>query len=143
MNENASLKNKKSTEIQLASASGQPVTKNSRISKYKMQDDTTSSQPVFASPEEIAISKGHRIFTQIPKFENNGKRDLWAFNKWKEIGALNLKKLVRDGYLFIETNEVEDTRATELARLHAQPHKENESKISKKMKMTYPFRFDY
>ena len=76
-----------------------------------MQDD----DPVIKkelSHESIAIAKGHRIFTQVPKFENNGKRDLWAFNKWKEIGALNLKKLIRDGFLFIESIEVEDTKAT-------------------------------
>jgi len=95
------------------------------------------------SPEAIAIAKGHRIFTAMPKFENNGKRDLWAYNKWKEIGALNLKRLIKDGFLFIETMEVEDTRATQNARLTAIPGKEIESLINKKIKMTYPFRFDY
>ena len=79
----------------------------------------------------------------MPKFENNGKRDLWAYNKWKEIGALHLKRLIKDGFLFIETSEVEDTKATLNARLTAIPGKANESLITKNLKMTYPFRFDY
>jgi hypothetical protein len=95
------------------------------------------------SDENIAIAKGHRILTAVPKFENNGKRDLWAFNKWKEIGALNLKKLIKDGFLFIESMEVEDTKGTQAARLTAIPGKDNESAMTKKIKMTFPFRFNY
>jgi hypothetical protein len=75
------------------------------------------------SAESIAIAKGHRIFTSMPRFENNGKRDLWAYNKWKEIGALNLKRLIKDGFLFIENIELEDTKATLAARLTAIPGK--------------------
>ena len=137
MTENLRLKN---VQVEQYQPDG-PKPPKSRALKYKINDEEPVRPEL--SAENIAIAKGHRIFTSIPKFENNGKRDLWAFNKWKEIGALNLKKLIKDGFLFIETMEVEDTKATQAARLTAIPGKDNESLITKKIKMTFPFRFDY